>query len=102
MRSETETNRETNRDEPGFIECKQTIPVAGKAPTLDDLNLLEKSLFGNQKNVSEEELVWWEIGPDNFMINALKRAVTISTYTLEKQIKQVEKDIKKAQKVFFS
>lgn len=85
----------------GF-DSSSSIKEDYKDPTLDDLNLLEKSLFGDQKSVPEEELVWWEIGPDNFMINALKRAVTISTHTLEKQIKQVEKDIKKAQKVFFS
>jgi hypothetical protein len=63
---------------------------------------LEKALFGNQKDSSGEELAWWEIGPDNFMIRTLKQAVTLSTYALEKQIKKVEKDIKQAQKVFFS
>jgi hypothetical protein len=62
---------------------------------------LEKSLFGNQK-VANEDLEWWEIGPDNFMMRTLKQALKISTYALEKQIKDVEKDIKKAQKVFFN
>jgi hypothetical protein len=69
---------------------------------LEDLQVLEKTLFGDQKGVPEEELEWWTIGPDNFMLKALKQAVTISTHTLEKQIKNVEKDIKKVQKVFFN
>lgn len=102
MRSETETNREANRDEHGFFRCEQTVPVTGKAPTLEELNLLEESLFGVQKGSSEENLEWWEIGPDNFMIRTLKQAINLSTHALEKQIKNVEKDIKQAQKIFFS
>jgi hypothetical protein len=58
-------------------------------------------LFGNEKE-SPGELEWFEIGPDNFMIRTLKQAVSLSTHALEKQIRDVEKDIKKAQKVFFS
>jgi hypothetical protein len=101
MRSETEANREADRTEPGFIKCEQAVPVTGKVPTIEELDQLEKSLFGDKKS-PEEELEWWEIGPDNFMLRTLKQAVSLSTHALEKQIKDVEKDIKKAQKVFFS
>jgi hypothetical protein len=66
------------------------------------LKILEKSLFGNRKDTTEEKLAWFEIGPDNFMIRTLKQAVAISVHTLERQVKNAEKDIKKAQQVFFN
>jgi hypothetical protein len=100
MRGKTEADREANRNEQGFIRCEQAVPV--KAPTLEELNKLEKALFGSQKDSSGGELEWFEIGPDNFMLRTLKQAVNLSTYTLKKQIKNVERDVKKAQKVFFN
>jgi hypothetical protein len=105
MRSETETGREGDRDEPGFIKCEQALPVNEcPAPSYEELVALEKALFGgttDSTSEQSEQLEWNYIRSDNYMIRTLKQAVNSASHMLERQLKTVEKDIKQAKKVFY-
>jgi hypothetical protein len=75
MRSEAETNREANSNEPVRAEGEPEILL--------------------------NDEVWKSIGPDNLMIRTL-RAMTLNfSRTIELEAQQTEKTLKSAKKVYY-
>jgi hypothetical protein len=82
-----------------FIKIEPQQQTNLKSPSYEELCQIEKTLFGESDSTSEQ-LEWAYIRKDNFMVRTLKQAVESATYSLEQQVKKVEKDIKKAGKVY--
>ena len=82
-----------------FIKVEPLQKSNIKAPSYEELCNIEKTLFGESDSTSEQ-LEWAYIKKDNFMVRTLKQAVESATYSMEQQIKKVEKDIKKAGRVY--
>jgi hypothetical protein len=69
---------------------------------LEQITALDEAIFGTEKKDSTgEDLKWSMISADNYMVRTLKQSVVGLAKALEVQVKQTEKDIRKAQKVFY-
>ena len=53
------------------------------------------------KQEDGEPLKWVTIKPDNLLVRSLKEMAGNLAYMVEKEIKQTEKTLKKAEKVFY-
>jgi hypothetical protein len=108
MRGKAETDRKTNRGESSISGSQQQFPI-DQPYTLEYLKQLEREIFGpvfdstaSDSTVSDSiDLSWSMVRSDNYMVRTLKQAVTTMAHVLVEQVKQVEKDIKRAKRVFY-
>jgi hypothetical protein len=97
MRSETETDREVDRDESGSPERQQNVLVGLE----QQIDAIDRAIYGEaQTDSTEEELMWVHASPDNQLIRSLKQMTSLMAHMIEKEIKVAEKQIRAAEKVF--
>jgi len=108
MRSTLEADREANRGESGFIRGESKIPIEALSPlelstnkTLEELTAFRKAIFGSDKVSDSTQLQWSVVRKDNILVRQLKQATLLFGHAVAQQAKQTEKDIRKAQRVFY-
>jgi len=65
---------------------------------LDRLNQAEKAMFGDRTSSGP---AWTYMKQDNYMVKTLKELTMLFAHNVEHEAKIMEKDVRKAKKIFY-